>query len=171
MTPENVRAAERVFAEHGEFIRTILDCHAPKHGVVADDLYQDFFQALVRNPLPANVKNVRSFLYRAIMHDMVDAVRRQANYRRLVEKYGEETRNSINNETPTDAFVLVEDRETLYKSLTRRLRKNQATAVMLRYRDRRSIAEIAALMGIQRRTVSRYLSTALARLRQATVID
>jgi RNA polymerase sigma factor (sigma-70 family) len=50
--------------------------------------------------------------------------------------------------------------------LSRLLQDREAQAFVLRYRDNCSIPEIAARMGVDRRTVSRYLAESLRKLRR-----
>ena len=76
-----VRAASEVFAEHGRFIRSVIRFQIHDESRV-EDLYQEFFLYLVRTPLPSDVRNVRSYLFRALIHDAVDMSRRLEKYHR-----------------------------------------------------------------------------------------
>ncbi|MBN2128082.1 MAG: sigma-70 family RNA polymerase sigma factor [Sedimentisphaerales bacterium] len=167
---EAVSAAAEVFAAHGTFIRAVIRFQA-KSRFREDDLYQQFFLSLIRKPVPSDVQNVRSYLYRAIRNDVLDSLRRQTRQQEFLEKHAEEIRISINNRTPTDAIVLGDERASAFRYLTRQLRHREAEAIMLRFRDNCSVADIAARMGVDRRTVSRYLSAGLRRLRQILVIE
>jgi RNA polymerase sigma-70 factor (ECF subfamily) len=167
---EAVSAATQVFAAHGTFIRAVIRFQA-KNRSQEEDFYQDFFLSLIRKPIPADIQNVRSYLYRAIRNDVLDFMRRQSKQQEHLEKHAEEIRISINNRTPTDAIVLGDERTVAFRYLTRQLRLREAEAVTLRFRDNCSIADIAARMGVERRTVSRYLSAGLRRLRQVLVIE
>ena len=71
----SVDVAAKVFAEHGDFIRAIIR-YQISNDTQADDLFQDFFLSLVYRPLPTGVQNIKSYLYRAVTNDVVDAVRR-----------------------------------------------------------------------------------------------
>ncbi len=164
------RAAAEVFAEHGSFIRAVIRFLA-KNQFREDDFYQDFFLSLALRPVPANVQNVRSYLYRAIRNDIIDAARRQTKEQEYLQKHAQEIRISINNRTPADALISGQESVSAFRYLTRHLRHREAEAVTLRYRDNCSIAEIASRMGVDRRTVSRYLSASVKRLRQDLVIE
>ena len=167
---EAVLKASAVYAEHGDFIKAMIGFLA-KNQFRTDDYYQEFFLSLVRHPVPADVKNVRSYLYQAIRHDILDWTRKQAAEKQRLEKHAQEIRISIYNHTPTDAIVLDDERISAFRYLTRHLCRREAEAVMLRYRDNCSIAEIASEMGVDKRTVSRYLTAALDRLRRGLVIE
>ncbi|MEN6424166.1 MAG: sigma-70 family RNA polymerase sigma factor [Phycisphaerales bacterium] len=155
--------ADAIFAEYGGFIRTIIRVQAGAK-LDEEDLYQEFYLVLLRKPIPADVQNVEGYLYCAIVHHVVNTIRFQERYAQNVKKYAKETRISINTEGSEDAFTSEEQKQTAVARLTRYLPGREAQAFVLRYRDDCSILEIATRMGINRRTVSRYLSESLRRL-------
>jgi RNA polymerase sigma factor (sigma-70 family) len=165
-----VQAATAVFAEHGEFIRTVIRFQAGKR-LDIEDLCQEFYLALIRQPVPADVTNVQSYLYRALVHHVIDAVRRRKSYSRILKKYTEETRISINNRPAGNALVDEEQRNAAVTCLAGQLQDRQAQAFILRYRDDCSLLEIAMRMGINKRTVSRYLSESLRKLRGTPAME
>lgn len=165
-----VRAASEVYAEHGRFIRSVIRFQIHDESRV-EDLYQEFFIYLVRTPLPSDVRNVRSYLFRALIHDAVDMSRRLEKYHRHLKKHAEETRISINKSTPEDALAGKEQVSVLFGCVAKYLRPREAEVVKLRYRDGLSIPEIAARLHVDRRTVSRYLCAGLRTLREALGIE
>lgn len=167
---EAVRKAAALFAAYGSFIRAVIHFQA-KNQFREDDLYQAFFLSLVHKPMPVDVRNVKGYLYRAIIHDVIDSTRRLDRHQHCLAEYAQEIRISINKSTPGDAIVMRDERESAFRCLTRQLRQREAEAVMLRYRDGYSIDEIASQMGVDKRTVSRYLSAALRRLRRDLAIE
>lgn len=162
--------AAAVFAEHGSFIRAVIRFWA-KNQFREDDLYQEFFLSLIYKPMPADIRDIRSFLYRAIHNDIIDSARRQTVRQQYSEKYAEEIRISINNRMPTDAIVLDDERASVFGYLTRQLRHREAEAITLRFRDDCSVADIAVRMGVNRPTARRYLSAGLKRLRQCLMTE
>jgi RNA polymerase sigma factor (sigma-70 family) len=165
-----VEAAARVFAEHGAFIRAIIRFQSDDEACV-EDLYQQFFLRLIRKPLPPDLDNVKSYLYRSITNDVVDLARRQESYHYYLKKYSQKIRISINKRTLTNAFLETEASDSLFGLLARHLPKRQSQAVTMRYRDDFSLAEIAAEMGVNPRTVSRYISSGLKRLKGVLAIE
>jgi RNA polymerase sigma factor (sigma-70 family) len=161
-----VRRAVAVFDEYGDFIRTVIRFQTHDQSW-REDLFQEFFLTLLRKPVPADVRNVKSYLYRAIVHHILDSVRTRRTYRHAVKKYVKETRIPINNREAGTALIEdTEERNATIASLARHLQEREAEAFVLRYRDNFSIGEIAAKMGVNTRTVSRYLSESLRRLRE-----
>ncbi len=167
LASEAVRLAAEILDEYGGFVRAIIRFQA-RNRSEEEDLFQEFFLALIRKPVPAEVQNIRSYLYRAVTNHIVDAVRRHENYHRAVKKYARRTRISINKRPVGN--VLIDDTEEKSAKIAyfaRHLQEREAQAFVLRFRDNCSIREIAATMGVNARTVSRYLSESIRKLRQA----
>lgn len=167
---EVVRAAADIVTRHDRFIRGVIrfqNCSKFEE----DDLFQEFFLTLIRKPVPANVRRVRSYLYRAIVHHVVDRIRHQVCYRRNLKKYAEEVRISINNRPVANALRDSGQKDAALAYMARHLREREAQAFMLKYRDNCSVGEIAARMGVEKRTVSRYLSEGLKRLQRTLAIE
>jgi RNA polymerase sigma factor (sigma-70 family) len=166
-----VAAAVKVFAKHGGFVRSVirLRIHDPSR---REDLYQELFLRLILQPVPADVQNVRGYLYRAIINDIVDLARERENDRRHLKKYAEKTRIFI-HKSPSPSAIIEETEEqvSIFGYLTKQLKRREAQVVILRYRDNCSIAEIAAEVGIDRRSVSRYLTSGLRQLRRKLAIE
>ena len=167
---KDIKRAARVFAEHGTFIRAIIRFQSDDTSCV-EDLYQEFFLKLIRKPLPSGLDDVKSYLYRAVTNDVLDSARQKEGYRHFLKKYSKKIRISINKRAPTNAFLEIEEPDSLFGLLARQLTKRQSQAVTLRYRDDFSLAEIATEMGVNRRTVSRYISSGLRRLKGVLAIE
>jgi RNA polymerase sigma factor (sigma-70 family) len=160
-----VRAAARIFEEHGGFIRAVIRFQAHNRSE-EEDLFQEFFLALIRKPAPADTSRLRSYLYQAIVHHIVDTTRQREAYRRFLQKYRRKTGIPINNRIPGSAYIETEEKNAAIACCTRHLSQREAEAFVLRYRDNCSVDEIAAAMGVNVRTVTRYLSQGLSRLRK-----
>ncbi len=161
-----VRRAVAIFNEYGDFILAVIRFQSHDRSW-QEDLFQEFFLALIRKPVPADVRNITSFLYRAVVNHILDSVRTRDNYRRAVKKYAQKTRIPINIRSAGNVLIEdTEERNATIAYLARHLQEREAQAFVLRYRDNFSIGEIAARMGVNARTVSRYLSESLKRLRE-----
>jgi RNA polymerase sigma factor (sigma-70 family) len=165
-----VGAATALFAEHGRFIRAVIRFQA-QNEFLEEDLFQEFFLLLVTKPIPTNVFNIKSYLYRAVTHFVVEYRRRQARYARCLDRHAEELRISVHNQASGSALLETEDAELAFRRWTGPLRRREAQAFRLRYRENFSIGEIAQAMGVDRRTVSHYLSAGLKRLRRMHAIE
>lgn len=168
---DRVQRAGEILREYNGFIRAIIRAHAHDKSV-EEDLCQEFFLTLIQTPIPADVQNLKSYLYRAVIHHIMDSVRAQQAYLRRVKKYAKENKIGVNNDPSRNA--LIEDTEEMVARITyfaRHMQEHEARAFVLRYRHNYSIEEIAANMGVKGRTVSRYLSTSIRKLRDTLAID
>jgi RNA polymerase sigma factor (sigma-70 family) len=163
---ENVARAAEVFSEYGDFIRAVIR-YKVKNEDWASDLFQDFFLSLVSKPIPAGVQNVRSYLYKAITNDIADGTRRVEQYKNRINKYAERLNFFINKSTPENALIEKEEIDRIFKLIEGWLRRSEAQAVSLRYRNGYNIKEVAKKMHVNNRTVSRYISTGLSKIRQS----
>ncbi len=159
-----IERAAAIFAQHGDFIRGVIRFQAGGK-LDVEDLYQEFYLALIHNPIPLGVHNMEGYLYRVVVHHVVNAIRIKEMDARTVKKYAREARISVNNEASGSAFT-AEEKSLAVACLVRLLPKREGQAFALRYRDDCSILEIATRMGINKRTVSRYLSAGLRKLQQ-----
>jgi len=168
---EAVAAAVKIFAEHGGFVRNVIRLQV-RDVSRREDVFQELFLRIVDQPVPPDVRNVRGYLYRAILRDVVDLAREQENTSRHLKKYARNNRISIYKSPSQNAIVEeMEDEHSVFARLTRQLRRREREAVTLRYRDNCSIAEIADRMGIGRRSASRYLTSALRHIRRNLAIE
>jgi len=166
---ENVSNAQKVFEEHGEFIRKTIQFRLGS-GQEAEDLFQDMFLFLVSKPLPEDVRNVPSFLYRVITARVIDKFRHETRVKNLVSRYAQEKeRAGEENVKPSLAEMAVEEKsEKMFELVQRNLSKNEALAITLRYKHNLDISQTADKMGIKPRSVSRYLSVGISKLRCIT---
>ena len=162
---KNIELASQIFAEYGDFIYSII--HTKTQSVEkAEELYQDFFLSLVHNPVPDDVRNIKSFLYRAIINDITDAYHRTERYLANIEKYGKKVKFTINKTPSKHAFIEKGQIFQMLELIKEELPGSCFKAIVLRYRENQSIKEVAKQMGVQRASVSRYLSIGLKKIRQ-----
>ncbi|MFA5252417.1 MAG: sigma-70 family RNA polymerase sigma factor [Phycisphaerae bacterium] len=163
--PGNVAHAAEIFSKYGDFIRTVIYYHV-ENDAQADDLLQDFFLSLVSRPIPANIQNVKGYLYKAITNDIVDAIRRTDKYKTRMGKYAECFNYPINNDGPENALIEMEQTNEMFKLIEGWLRHSESEAITLRYKNSYNIKEAAKKMHVDDRTISRYISTGLNKVRQ-----
>jgi RNA polymerase sigma factor (sigma-70 family) len=161
----HVEPAAKIFAEHGSFIRAVI-LSKIKDEVRADDIFQDFFLDLVRIPVPKHIKNLKSYLYRAIANDVADFMRRRQRYQLLIGKYRGNNNCSINTAGVEDALITEEEINNVLRVIEGRLKSCESRAVRLRHGKGMSIEEVAGTMRIKRRSVSRYVSVGMKKVRQ-----
>ena len=99
---ENVNSATKIFDEYGDFIYSVIR-YKVKDEASAEDLYQDFFLSLVSSPIRKEVKDMKSYLYRAIINKIFDT-KRQAIAVWLHNKKADGFRLAHNGEERHDLF-------------------------------------------------------------------
>ena len=164
-TDPAVQAATALFFQYEDLIRTTIRFHAGSK-LDPEDLFQEFYLSLICRPLPADVRDIRSYLYRAATNYVTSQLRRQRSYSHHQKKYAQEAENSIYNRPPRDALVEDEQRNVTITRLAGLLQQRLGQAFVLKHRDGYNILEIAVRMGVHRRTVSRYLSESAEKLRR-----
>jgi RNA polymerase sigma factor (sigma-70 family) len=157
------RAAE-IFSQHGDFIRSVIR-YRVKDEALVDDVFQDFFLALVANPLPPDVRNVKNYLYRAIINNSFNAVKRVERYHGQVKRYSDYVKKTINNCLPETALIEAEETQKMFRKIVQLLPSSEAQAVTLKFKNDVDVGDIAKQMAVNKRSVSRYLSTGLKKLR------
>jgi len=162
---KNVLTASEIFVEYGNFIRTVIRYHVNNEHQV-DDLFQDFFLSLVYRPIPDRVDNIKSYIYRAVTNDIIDSIRRVEKYQKHTCKYRSQSKKSINKNSPADALIGEEQLDKLLELIKGRLTASESKAITLRYGENHSVSDIAEKMGVKSRSVSRYISVGLKKIRQ-----
>jgi RNA polymerase sigma factor (sigma-70 family) len=166
----NVQRAAVIFFEHGDFIRTVIRRKVHDESRV-EDLFQDFFLSLATRPIPTDVRNIRSFIYKALINDITDRHRSFERRNNLTYNYANIYSKAINNCSVEDAIIEKEQTEKMIELLRKRATKNEAKAIALRYCDNLCVGEVADRMGINKRSVSSYISAGLRKVRQFLVLE
>ena len=167
--PNNIDLAMKVFEEHGDFIHTVFRFHV-RNAAEVDDLFQDFFLSLISKPIPKEVQNIRGFLYRVLSDKVKDRIRRIKRYHARIYRYAEYCRRDV-KDAPENAAIEAEETERMFRLIQRHLSRSEALAVTLRYKNRQDTKEIAEKIGVKPRSVSRYVSVGLKKLRQAIGVN
>jgi len=160
---KRLKLATEIFDKYGDTIRTMIYFHINDKSQT-DDIFQDFFLSIMHKPVPPGIQNIRGYLYRAILNDVLDAARRAKNYRARIRRYAERRRCSRTQEYPQTAVIQAEEMQRLFDIVEKQLSTSEARAVTLRYRDNYNTAETAEKMGVNKRTVSRYVCVGLNKL-------
>jgi RNA polymerase sigma-70 factor (ECF subfamily) len=166
--PDNgLEKTEKIFAEYGEFILSVIQAKVQDSEVV-DDLFQDFFLSLVRRPLPDDIKNIKAYLYRSIINDIIDYTRR-TKYRKLETSYDELQGNIATDASAENDLSNKEQVGKIYHLIDQKLPSSESTAVKLRYKENQNISEISKRMNITKRSVARYVSSGLRTIREYVI--
>lgn len=160
---ENIGVAKQVFEEHGDFIQKVIRFHMGNKPE-ADDLFQDLFLFLISKPLPEDVRNVHSFLYRVITARVIDRFRHETRMKAIMNRYAQK-KGQMLEERQKGTARQDEKADKVFNIIQRNLPRNEAMAITLKYKHDFDINETAKHMGIKPRSVSRYLSVGMNKLR------
>ncbi len=161
----NVDNAAKLFMEYGDFIRAVIRCQV-KNETQVDDLFQDFFLSLIANPLPADVRNIKSFLYRAVTNDIINAAQRAENYQNKMLKYSKRFNHPTYKKTPEQVVIDAEETNRMFDLIEKRLRRSEAQAITFRYISNYNIKEVATKMNVSSGSVRKYIYVGLNKIRQ-----
>lgn len=159
-------AVYRIYTDNGLFIHQVIRFHLGNSPNV-DDVFQSFFLRLLEKPIPKReVINERSYLYRMITNNIIDDVRRTRTYRNHISRYS--------NIQPHHKFVYEPANETIQEDKVNHimhvidncLPAHMAATLKLRYEQNLSNAQIAGRLSVKRKTVIKYISDGLKKIRK-----
>ncbi|UCC98730.1 MAG: sigma-70 family RNA polymerase sigma factor [Phycisphaerales bacterium] len=162
---QRVRLAAEVFDKYSDDIRAIIHFHVRNKSKV-DDVFQDFFVSLVRNPIPSHVEDIKAYLYRAVTNDVIDIRRQMRNRRDCIQKYAEAQKSDMIQEDPQNGFIQAEATKKMFRLIEGHLPKREATVVAQRYGSGLSTTDMAKKMHLDKRSICQYLSKARRRMRR-----
>ncbi len=166
----NVQRATAVFFEHGDFIRAVIS-HKIKDESITEDLFHNFFLSLVSRPVPAEVRDIKGYIYKAIINDITDHSRHLRRYQAMTRRCADYSKLIVNNRLPEDALMEKELADRMTELIRKRVTKNELKAIASRYNDELSIKETADRMNIDDRSVVRYISTGLRKVKKFLAIE
>ena len=162
---KKVRLAEEIFDIYGDEIRTIIHFNV-KDKSKADDIFQNFFVSIVRKPIPSDIQDIKAYLYRAVINDVIDFSRQKKCHQDHIQKYAQCRKHFIITEDPQNIAIQTEDTKRMFQLIESRLSKRQAEVVIQRYGQGFSTTDTAEKMNVDKRIVSRYLTVALKKMRE-----
>jgi RNA polymerase sigma factor (sigma-70 family) len=158
-----VQLARKLFTEQGEYIRSIV-CFAAKHDEHADDLVQELFLSFVARPMPDDIVNIHGYLYKVILDKVRDWQRLRARRRTRLRQYQEVKSKQLTTLCNDDQQH--EDAKKIMSLIGEHLTKTEVRAMILRYQNQYEIEDVAREMNVKPRSVIRYISVGLKKIRQ-----
>lgn len=165
VNPRGVGRAAEVFREYGAEIRAFIELHAQDRSE-ADDLFQEFFLSMVSARFPTKICSMKHYLYRAIINDMASRARYNKRYQQRLQVYAELRRYKGYQDDPGKMVLQAEHARQVFEKIGKQLPPREAEAVICRYEMDCDISEAAQYMGVQRRSVARYVCSGLKKIRE-----
>jgi len=157
-----VELARRLFAAHGEFIYSVIR-YIVSNNEYIDDLFHDVFLFFVAKPVPDDVLNIRGYLYKVVLDKVRDWQRSHVRYQVKIRRYNE---IKLNQSGTSDKEIdLAENTQKIFSLIENHLSKTEGRAITLRYKKQYALEEVAKEMNIKPRSVSRYISVGLTKIR------
>lgn len=164
-TSGNMASATMLFADYGSFIRAVINTKV-KDEHLRNDIYHDFFLSLVRKPIPDNISNVKSYLYRAICNDICDSIRKVECYERHIKKHSQRKGSDLSAPAADERLTISDEACRMFEIIETNLTSGQANVIKLKYQKELNNNEIAESLNIGSASVSTYFSTGLKKLRK-----
>ena len=158
-------AAAKIIDDYGDFIKKVIRSQIQDEDQ-ADDLFQNFFLSLISNPLPRDIQNIESYLYRAIIHDIADATRLTKKYQNCLYEYAEHYNHPRSQKTPEKVVMELEEANRVFEIVEKHLPRTESRAVRFQYRDGLDAKEIAEKMNVKNKTIRGYVYEGLSRIRR-----
>lgn len=163
----NILLASEIFRDYGDEIYAMIRMGL-RDANAADDIFQDLFLSITYRPVPSHIKDIKAYLYRAVMHDIVDNARRAKSHKNRVQQYADQHRYRMSGQKdPADVLMQAEELERMFDAIEQRLPPSEADAVMHQYGLEHDTTEAADEMGIKKRSFSRYVCMGLKKIRSA----
>lgn len=156
---------KKIFLYHSDFIRTVIFSIVDKIDE-ADDLFQDFFLFMIRNPFPSVIGNIKSYLYKSLINHLIYNFHRETRYQSCLREYGRSAYHPVMQKTPQESILETDELVKVFELIEEQLPRAEAQAVRLRYVDDLSNKEIAKIMGVRNGTARGYISAGLSGIRR-----
>lgn len=158
-TSPEIRLREQVLAEAG-WLQRMAQRLVRDAGEAEELVQRTMTQALSRGP--ERLERPRSWLYRVLHNTHLQGQREESRRSQREQAVAEQA--SVSAPEPWEALARIQLQEDLAAAL-RELPEPERSALVLRYFDQRSPAQIAARLGLRRRQVYGLLERGISRLR------
>ena len=161
----NPKEVSEIYRDNGQFIRKIIRFHLGDTPEV-DDVFQSFFLRLLEKPVPKKeVVNQRPYLYKMITYNIVDDVRRTRAYKKHISKYSAIPCHKVSS-NPCEKLMQQEQINSVLNAIENHLPTHISKTLKLRYKENYSNDEIGYIISAKKRTIIKYISDGLKKLRK-----
>lgn len=162
---DRLRAFMTMYEQYDGFIQSVIRFSA-KNEADQEDIYQEVYIALYAKTDWEQVKDVKSYLYRLIINKSNEFLRSKITRQLRHKEYLESASDDILQDSEQVQDLLMEQMDDMIELIRSCLSEKESQAVLLRFKDHCSIDEAAEEMNVQRRTLIRYVSVGLRKLRE-----
>ncbi len=165
ISKDDERSFDTLFRHYFPKIKAFM-AHLIQNEEDAEDLAQDIFIRLWHNRKEAqHIRNLDAYLFKTSRNEVYQHIRRNL----LFDKYSQEVGHTAGGESEVfnvvDTIYAEELEETIGKVVAKMPSQRQKIYLMSR-KEKKSNAEIAEVLNINKRTVENHLTLALADIRK-----
>ena len=162
LSPEEVH---QIYRDNGLFIHRVIQFHLG-NSPDSEDVFQSLFLRLLEKPIPKREGiNQRSYLYRMIKNSIIDDVRRTKAYKECISRFSNiQPYHKIVYE-PAEKTIQEDEVKFIMHIIDNCLPAHTAVTLRLYYKENYSSDQISQKLSVKRKTVIKYISIGLRRLR------
>jgi RNA polymerase sigma-70 factor (ECF subfamily) len=161
---QNVNEAAELFTVHGEFLLQLFQKKLPEQD--AYDLWQDLFLSLVTNPIPRHIPNIRNYLYRAALNDIVDFKRRSQLHKEKIGEYSYMLKSDQFDGNPAKRLIEGESLSEIFRQIEQSLPSTVGQVILDKHKNNMSHRQIAEKLNLKQETVEQYMSVGIKKIRE-----
>ena len=161
----NPIGVKQIYEEDGDFIRRVIQVHLgnPSKG---DDIFQNLFLRLLEKPIPGYVIDKRSYLYRMVINNITNDIRRIKAYKKRISRYSQIPPSEARIRDPYEKTAQANEFDCIMHIIDNKLPSQIATALKLRYKKDYTNGAIAEAMSVKKETGRRYIRRGLKKLQE-----
>jgi RNA polymerase sigma factor (sigma-70 family) len=156
---------KQIYEEDGAFIRKVIQFHL-SNSLNGDDVFQGIFLRLLEKPIPSEVVNRQSYLYRMIINNIINEVHRVEAYKKRISRYSQAQPSKARVRGPYEKTAQANEFNHIIQIIDNKLPSQIATALKLRYKKDDTNGAIAQAMSVKKETGRRYIRRGLKKLRE-----
>ena len=153
------RVYAKVFRDYAKTVRNFIFFKCGNEAQ-ADDLTQDAFVKLWKNCAKVPLDKVKAFLFTVVKNDFFNQVQHQ----KVVLKYQQTKKDSVNKETPEFVLREKEFQQELNDAINS-LSEKQREVFLLNRIEKKKYREIAEMLGISQKAVEKRMHQAMLHLK------
>lgn len=156
-------SVEGIYAQHDDFIRSVIQYAAKGHDE-QDDIYQEVFVTLSQKEDFDGINNIKGYLYRLIVNKVNELARKNVTANLRLKKYVQWKTSKDDMFVQPEVIVDDEVAKTV-ELLKDYLSEKESQAILIRFQHECDNEQGAQKMNVQKETFIRYISVGLKKIR------
>lgn len=167
---ERVTRATEFFRHYESHIRGIIDfVVSDQH--CAEDLYQEFYLALVKKPLPDDIVDVEGYLFKTLLNKAREQRRKTIRYQKMLERYADRREPESQQGDIPEKVSQQDEVETVMRQAKRILGQREYEVIHMRYCEGQGRQDVGKRLGLKANTISRYIWAGIEKIRRIPALN